>query len=209
MTRADIKARHALDRQLAKAVRDVRRGTRWRSTQGGLYQARAGWFISVTPSVLMKPGVSSVTVHAKPMSIDPIFWEIFSPDTADAPLSYRFNGTWVCREPEFTNCTVPESGGAVAMAATILEIADLKLDEIVATMTTEKFLQTCMEKNGENGSYQTCVICTLIALHRHAEALQVARHGQSEQRSGGFTRAGKSFNDLAVDWLTTSITPLH
>lgn len=150
-----------------------------------------------------------MAVHAKPMAIDPILWEIFSPDTADAPLSYRFNGAWVCREPEFTNCNVPEFGGAEAMAATILEIADLKLKEIEATMTTEKFLQACMEKNGENGSYQACVICTLIALNRHAEALQVAQQGQSEQRSGGFLRAGKSFNELAINWLTTSASTRH
>jgi hypothetical protein len=211
MSRAEISARHALDRQLAKSIRDVRRGTKWQSIQGGLYRQNAGWFVSLTPSVHMKPGISSVSIHAKPMAIDLIFWEIFSPSTADAPLSYRFSGAWVCNPPEFATCSVSETEGADAMAATILEIADLKLAEIVDTMTLEKFLQRCLEKNGDTGSYQASVICTLIAMHRHTEALQVAQHGQSLGHGGGFIRARgfETFNDLAVSWLTSTAGPRH
>jgi hypothetical protein len=209
MTREDIKARHTLHRELAKAVRDVRRGTKWGSIQGGLYRASGGWFVTAKPSVHMKPGVSTVAIDAKPMAIDPVFWEIFSPDTADAPLSYRSNGAWTCWPPEFWTGDLPEAGGAGAMAAKILEVADLQLQMIETTLTTEKFLQTCTERSGDNGSYQSSVICTLIALHRHAEALEVARHGQSQGLSGGFGKPGKSFNDLAVEWLTTAAAAKH
>jgi hypothetical protein len=100
MSRAETSARHRYRRELDKAVREISRGTKWRSTDGRLFRESSGWFVSATPSVHINAEKTDVLIEVKPMTIDPIFWDIVkTPENRKAPLSLRLNGAWVCHPP--------------------------------------------------------------------------------------------------------------
>ena len=66
ITRAQESARHAYRRALEKAVRAASKGSGWRTIEGCLFRDRAGWFVSVCPSVFIYEESTRATVSAKP-----------------------------------------------------------------------------------------------------------------------------------------------
>jgi hypothetical protein len=90
-----------------------------------------------------------------------------------------------------------------------LAVANDQLVQVETNMTVEQFLLLCQDRNNEIGSYQACTVCTLIALNRHAEALQLAQKERSLGHSGGHRVGDQDFHELAEKWITASITGPH
>ncbi len=203
MSKIDTKARHQFRRELKKAVKQVSRGTDWRSIEGGLYREASGWFVSARPSVHINAEKTDVRFEVKPMAVDPILWDILlMPENRNEPLSLRYNGAFVCQPPAFSILHVSEEGGTTPTAKRIMEVAGEQLSQIQAEMSVVEFLHRCRLGNNEIGAFQACTVCALIALGLDDDALNVARTEQSLGHSGGYRVGGLSFHELAKRWIS-------
>jgi hypothetical protein len=205
LTRAQESARYAYRRALEKAVRSVSKGTGWRSTQGCLFRDQSGWFLAVCPAVFIDRHRTTVLVTAKPMGIDPIFWDIVGlPENGELPLSFRLNGAWTCGPPAFAEVEVDECGDVDETANRILKTADQQIDGI-RSWGIEGFLQSCEENGADAYSYVAPRICALIAIGHLPEAVQICESAQKAGSTGGFTAPEGSFTEMAIRWLNRSL----
>ena len=109
-------------------MRSASKGSGWRTIEGCLFREQAGWSVSVCPSVLIYEECTKATVWAKPMAIDPIFWDIVGlPENADAPLSFRLNGAWTCHAPPFDEVSIEENTDPNVVATRLLDSANERL----------------------------------------------------------------------------------
>ncbi|MEI6642572.1 MAG: hypothetical protein WCL10_11085 [Novosphingobium sp.] len=206
ITRAQESARHAYRRALEKAVRAASKGSGWRSIEGCLFREQAGWFVSVCPSVFINVEATKATVSAKPMAIDPIFWDIVGlPENANTPLSFRLNGAWTCQPPPFDEVSIEENTDANFVAARLLDTANEHL-AAVERWSVEDFLQLCRNSGATEDSYLPCVVTTLHALNRDSEALDTCKSAIARGDSGGFLSPDGSFSEMATRWITASLT---
>lgn len=206
ITRAQESARIAYRKALAKAVRTAAKGSGWRSIEGCLFQERLGWFVSVSPSVYIFEEITKASVSAKPMAIDPVFWEISGlPENREASLSFRLNGAWVCRPPNFAEIEVPEESDVNVVARHLLATADAQLDHIVTSWTPMAFLSLCVERKGDRDSYLPSIITTLVILGREEEALAASEKAIARGELGGFLAPDGTFSEMARNWLRARI----
>jgi hypothetical protein len=206
ITRAEESARHAYRRALEKAVRSASKESGWRSIEGCLFRERDGWFVSVCPSVYIFEKSTKASVSAKPMSIDPIFWDIVGlSENNDAPLSFRLNGAWTCQPPRFDELSIEEHDDVAVVVARLLEVANESIDQLVGRLSVEDFLQLCRTSGTTEDSYLSCVITTLITLGREHEALDACKSAKVRGNSGGFLAPEGSFTDMATEWISASM----
>lgn len=206
ITRAHESARIAYRKALAKAVRAGAKGSGWRSADGCLFQERAGWFISVSPSVYIFEEITKASISAKPMAIDPIFWDITGlPENRDAPMSFRLNGAWVCRPPDFAEIEIPEHDDANVVAARLLATADAQLDRVITTWTTRAFLSLCVEKGTDRSGYLPSIVTSLIAMGQDEDALTDCEQAILNGQDGGFLAPDGTFAEMARNWLVSRI----
>lgn len=204
ITRAQESARHAYRRALEQAVRAASKGSGWRTIEGCLFREQAGWFVSICPSVFIYEETTKAAVSVKPMSIDPVFWDIVGlPENAELPLSFRLNGAWTCRPPQFEEISIEENGDAPAVAARLLERANERL-AAVERWSTEDFLQLCRASGVSEDSYLPCVVTSLVVLGRNDEALDACASAMVRGNSGGFLSPDGSFSEVARRWIEAS-----
>jgi hypothetical protein len=206
ITRAQESARHAYRRALEKAVRTTSKGSGWRSIEGSLFREEAGWFVSVCPSVYIYEQRTRASISAKPMTIDPIFWDMVGlPENNDAPLSFRLNGAWTCRPPHIDEVSIEEHEDVEAVAGRLLEAANEHLANVVGRWSVEEFLHLCRTSGATDDSYLPCVLSTLVALGREHEALDICKSAKERGISGGFHAPAGSFTDMATGWISKSM----
>ena len=202
ITRAQESARHAYRRALEKAVRATSKGSGWRTIEGCLFREQAGWFVSVCPAVFIYEESTKATVSAKPMAIDPIFWDIVGlSENADAPLSFRLNGAWTCQPPPFDEVSIEENTDTNVVAARLLDTANERL-AAVERWSVEDFLQLCRTSGATEDSYLPCVVTALLAVSRDSEALEVCKSAKARGDIGGFLSSDGSFSEMATRWIT-------
>ena len=205
ITSAQESARHTYRRALEKAVRAASKGSGWRTIEGCLFREQAGWFVSACPSVLIYEESTKATVSAKPMAIDPIFWDIVGlPENADAALSFRLNGAWTCQPPPFNEVSIEENSDTNVVAAGLLDRANERL-AAVERWSVEDFLQLCRTSGATEDSYLPCVVTALLALRRDNEALEACKSAKARGDIGGFLSPDGSFSEMATRWITASL----
>jgi len=210
ITRSQEYARHAYRRALAKAVRASSKGTEWRSVDGCLFRKHDGWFISVCPAVYIFDEVTKIQTFVKPMSIDPIFWDLVGLNENNAqPLSFRLNGAWTCRPPAFAEIEVAEDVDANVVAKRMLHIANAQLDAVREHFSAEAFLAICQAGNSERGAYLPCVVTTLITLGRQGDALTACEQASIKSHGGGFLMPEGSFTQVSERWLKSWMAGRH
>lgn len=206
ITRAEESARHAYRRSLEKAVRAISKGSDWRSVEGCLFREKAGWFVSVSPSVHIFERKTYAIASVRPMAIDPIFWNVVGlPENQKMPLSFRCNGAWVCHPPYFSETAIQESEYVEIVATRLLEVADQSLKTILDGWSLEDFMLFCEERVAEGGNYLPCVVTALLALGREHEALMACDKAKSSGDDGGFLVPEGTFTDIAIAWINASI----
>lgn len=204
ITRAQESARIAYRKNLAKAVRSVVKGTGWRAIEGCLFKQQSGWFVSVIPSVHIFDEITTVSIFAKPMEIDPVFWDMSGLSAnREAPLSFRLNGAWVCHPPAFSEIEISEQRDTDAVAIDILALANSQLHSILTSWSLDGFVQHCREKGANESSHLPSVVAALVILGRHAEALDYCQEAMTKNEAGGFLAPDGTFAEMARDWLAT------
>ena len=212
ITRAQELSRHAYRRALTKAVREIAKGTDWRSIEGCLFCESKGWFISITPAVYVFDQITLARVTAKPMSVDPVFWDLVGlPENLSKPLSFRFNGAWTCRPPPLVEMEVPEDPDPNVVAARILSIADSQRISVLAQLSMDAFIMLCRDRGQENDTYLPSLVSALIATGREGEAMAACKRAQAIGQIGGFLAPQGTFVEMALNWLSTrpDETTLH
>src|SRR5215218_1117672 len=197
ITRAQESARHAYRRALEKAVRAVSKGTKWRSSQGCLFQDHAGWLVAVQPLVYIYEPITKARVSVKPMSIDPIFWDVAGvSENKSRPLSFRCFGAWTCPAPKLADMDVPENDAVHLVAEQLLRIADEQL-ETLDSWSLGDFLQVCRKQRAASpDGYLSCVVTTLIAMGREHEALEACTDAEQAGDFDGFVAPEGSFVEM-------------
>ncbi len=99
--REEEKQRRVLGKAVGAEIKRLAKGTGWRFSQGVLFREFNGWFISASVSVWVSKRRSTVTLNCKPMTLDPVFWEIVEAESnAAMPLSFRHFGAWTFTTPD-------------------------------------------------------------------------------------------------------------
>jgi hypothetical protein len=84
-----------LAKSVAVELRSRAKAAGWKVSQGYLFREDGGWFVDAQPKVWIREQKWTLELSAKPMSIDPVFWEIVTTqDNNKRPLSFRLFGAW-------------------------------------------------------------------------------------------------------------------
>ncbi len=123
-------------------MRAQAKGSGWKSITGSLFRETPGKFIEVMLSVHIDAPVTQAIIAVKPMTIDPIFWDIVGlPENNALPLSFRANGAWICRAPYSAEITLEESSNPAGVARDFFVAANEQLAIMVKSWTVENLLQ--------------------------------------------------------------------
>jgi hypothetical protein len=86
LTREQSKAAKQRERDFQAVVKSRGKASGWRYSRADLFKQEGDWFFSNMPSLAWERGAWS-RFTAKPMSLDPLFWDIVGlPET----MSYRY-----------------------------------------------------------------------------------------------------------------------
>lgn len=199
LSRQETKERHDLRRQLQKTLRIKARGTGWGCARGCLFRDYEGWFVEVRPIVAISNSKTILRLHAKPMSLDPLFWDIVKlPDNKQLPLSFRASGAWTCRTPAMAETTLIETEHqADSLAPKVFEWADEQLARRWPDWTLTEFIDRV--RQARNGWYFASEVTALILAGRTDEAASICWSAKGRHEGGGFlVLSSGSFVDLAL-----------
>lgn len=196
------KARHVQRRELYKACQAVTKGTRWKSRTGVLVGEQDGWLVAVHEMTDVSQVRTRARVIVKPMTIDPIFWEIVGhPELCRQGLSFRYFGAMTCAPLILEEPELSEQGGVLAIAQRMLDLGNRKLKEIAATWTTDHFLGLLCDPLKPDLRFVTRVT-TLLADRRFEEAQRLCDQSAARGSTGGFLSSRRgTFNELVSRWI--------
>ena len=75
LTREQQKAAKQRGKDFDAALKVRSRAAGWRFARGEVFRQTGDWFISILPSLLWERG-ALVRMTVKPMTLDPLFWQI-------------------------------------------------------------------------------------------------------------------------------------
>jgi hypothetical protein len=172
-----------------------------------MFQDHGGWFVAVQPRVYIYEPVTKASLSVKPMSIDPIFWDVVgSSSNHSTRLSFRLFGAWTCAAPQLVEMDVSENEVVDLVAEQLRRRADDQIERL-ATWSLDDFLQLCREARATSpDGYLPCVVTTLIAMGREEEALEACADAKRAGAFDGFLTPQGSFVEMASRWLQGSIS---
>jgi hypothetical protein len=160
------------------------------------------WFVSVSPSVHLLQEETTLRFCVKPMELDPMFWAIVNlEENLSQPLSFRLTGAWTCQPPSLSIADVKEGGDPDEIAARFVGLAD-GLSGKVTDYTIADFVDLCMFGVPRPENFLACAVSALVLLGHRKEATRVCRQAVKDGHTGGYS-AGKTFPNLAIDWLSS------
>lgn len=202
--RARRSARIDYDRALTEAVRQIAKGTGWRSVEGMLFQDLKGWWTGISPVVSIAEDMTTANVMLKPMSIDPVFWEITGmPENNDQALSFRYLGAFTCPTPIVRELEVNETGTPSDVAARILKIPNEQAEQISDLRNLPAYVRFLENLHDPHDTYRSTIVCSLIVMGREQEAAELCKTAPSGSGKFLFLGSGPSstFESMALDWL--------
>lgn len=206
--RAFEKQRRELSKSLNSEIKAATKATKWKFSNGVIFKEAAGWFFSVNSIVYLNQELTEIQFNAKPMAIDPIFWEIFAlPDNNKMPLSFRYWGAFTCRCPDLECRRLNDtSRNTNEVAAEITDWADTKFKNFNQE-TTVSLLMEKIHKCANNWGYFAPEICLLIWQNKQELAKYKCEEAISNNNEGGFTSLNGSFPQMTLEFLSKQKTP--
>lgn len=204
--RSDWPARRALNKSFLAALKSKSKGTPWKLSQGVLFRDFSGWFVSAPAAVWVGRSKTWVELFCKPMTLDPVFWEIVETESNQSmPLSFRHHGAWTCRTPSIAEFDIDEAtGDPTVFASQALEWLDSRVGAF-RSWTTERFLRS-LQEHPRGNSYLSTVITTMCLLKDYPAAEALCDDAIKRDDACGFTISRESgptqsFPELALAWL--------
>jgi hypothetical protein len=212
--RAESQQRRALNKAFHVAIKRRTKGTAWRVSQGVLFQDFGGWFVAAPTAVWAERRKTHIELQCKPMSIDPVFWEIVDTKAnVSMPLSFRYFGAWTCSIPALVEHELNEtSADPETIASEALKWVDDEIGQF-KSWSVEHFLQL-LRGHPRAASYIATIVTTMLMLGEYVSAEELCRNAIARGDSGGFSIGGltapsRSFPDLALAWLERKRAYLH
>lgn len=204
--REETKQRRALSKAFLLAIKKRAKGTEWRVSKGVVFRDFDGWFISAPAAVWLGKRRTQIELKFKPMTLDPIFWEIVETETnVEMPLSFRYWGAWTCSIPALVEHELDERGAdPTIMADEAFDWLDAQVEQF-KSWTAEKFLDFLREHPRTN-AYLATVVTTMFLLGDFATAEALCKEAIKRGDLGGFSVGpesgpSRSFPELALAWL--------
>ncbi len=161
------------------------RAAGWRFALGSAFLQSGDWFASVEAHLTWKSGCV-VRAVVKPMSLDPLFWDIVGlPENRKLPLSFRTNGAWVLRPPFAEAHLGPLESSPEALAGLAVEWAET-LRAQVPNLTVDDILGVLDQAGTAKGSYRAALVCLRLLANDTGGAL-AAIDEADELDAGGFS----------------------
>ncbi len=213
LNRIEQKNRRALSKAVTAELRARVRGTGWKITQGWLFREDDGWFVDARPLMHLTDQILRFELRVKPMSIEPVFWEIADTQANEKmPLSFRLVGAWTVSTPATRVVAIDEGSlDAGSLAEEILEVAHRELEQSRLSRSVEGFLADVQQHHSRLSSrpYLPAIVCSLIVLGRLDDARAICIAARAKHEIGGFLVGARSFVDLAIAWLDRKAPTKH
>ena len=210
LSKAEQKSRQILAKSVAVGLRSRAKAAGWKVSQGCLFREDGGWFVDAQPKVWVMEQKWTLQLSAKPMSIDPVFWEIVATkDNNKRPLSFRLFGAWTVRTPPISQVEVADNSlDAPSLSDAIVRVAQREFDRSKLGRGLEGFLSK-LQKHDPDNPYLAAVVCTLALLDRREEARKVCITARERNETGGFLVGARTFVDLALEWFDKTEPTRH
>src|SRR5271166_3762125 len=203
LTRGESKELTALRRDSARSLRVLVRGTKWKVVRGTLFRDDNGWFVEVFPvvgrSVSGGPVFIAIQLCAKPMELDPLFWQLVElSENNQHPLSFRAIGAWTCRTHAIAEAPLPiVVRSPEHVAKQIIEWADELLEQNRRNLSLEQFIDH--QRRPSHPHFAALATAPLIA-GRFDEAASLALQEQALGSGGHFVFNGKTVASAVLDY---------
>lgn len=211
--RLEQKGRRLLEKALAKALRSRAKGTGWKVCQGCLFLEDDGWFVEARPAVYINAYRSTVSLYAKPMAADPLFWEIVDlVENNSLPLSFRAFGAWTLRMPQIVELDLDETGkDESGLADAVIGAASVELKRWKSRRSIAGLLEKLQELHDrdERRPYLAGEVCLLLLLGEREAATDICVSAREQGLSGSFQVGDQTFVDLALQWLAKVQPTVH
>lgn len=212
--REETKQRRILAKAFGSAIKERAKGTGWKVAQGVLFREFHGWFISAPSAVWLGERKTQIELHCKPMSLDPLFWEIVKAESnASMPLSFRYSGAWTCSTPPLVEYQLNEnSGDAATIADEAVSWASAELVQF-SSWSVDHFLSV-LQQHPRANSFAATVVTTLLMSGDYHAAETLCREAIQRNDCNGFVivRDGgpsQSFPELALAWIEKKRRSMH
>ncbi len=202
--RESRRARERLRRALPPVMRAAARGSGWQAAKGVLFRELNGWFLDVAVAVHVDAPRVVATLRAKPMEIDPLFWDITGlRDNNQQPLSFRKWGAFTCWTPPYLEAELVNSDHAPEIADATVRWAG-QTNSAFDPADARSVLIDRLTSGRLKGGFAATYACLMILQDRTEEARTYCEEQRLLGETGGFTNvdlAGATFFDAAIRWL--------
>lgn len=211
LTREQQKAVKQRGRDFDAALKGQSRGAGWRFAGGEVFRQTGDWFIGILPSLLWERG-ALVRMMVKPMTLDPLFWDIVGLSENEAlPLSFRATGAWVLRPPSIEGHAGPNTTQVQQLATEVLDWCNQRTAEVLHSISIASMLAALPEEEHLRGQNLALAICLRIMMDDLEGAARLCRINAPAthpliREAGGFTTHNSdgsicTFLDQARDWI--------
>ncbi|MEZ5489186.1 MAG: hypothetical protein R3F50_02585 [Gammaproteobacteria bacterium] len=203
------------DKLLHRLLREqsARRG--WRFSRGFIYKKEGDLYFTIIVGGQLKAKTLHWSMTFKHYDFDDIFWEIVQlPENKVTPLSFRACGAWVAPSMDVQRGTITldqwDEATLSEEVSTIFELLDPISVELANTATSYKANLQLLEsfysqliKQYPNAIRDLWVekLLTCLLESEFDEAKKIAVNRSEAGDSGGFNYAGRSFYQLAIEYI--------
>lgn len=199
ITRDEAKAAKAREAAFDAHLKRLSRLHGWRFTRGTLFRDVDGWFVDTMPSLLWGRGAVT-SIRAKPMGVDPVFWEIVGlPENQEQPLSFRAIGAWVLRAPSGQEHIALGETDPQLLAEALLQRATGRLADLGPV--SPRAQADAIEAMGDLRIHFAALEICLRIMDEDLETALALCSDRADDDSGGFQTGDRTFFDQARDWI--------
>ncbi|QKC83016.1 hypothetical protein EB232_16645 [Mesorhizobium sp. NZP2077] len=207
--REDDRQRKAYGKAWEAGLRPAMKGKGWRKYWSSISRRDGLWFICAECVLLWPTRRLQFLLQAKPMTLDPLLWEIIGAQGNDTqPLSFRKWGTFTCEPPIFAEKIV-ECGAPEQMAVDFVQFATSERSSILHELPLKPFstiLETMAAKDSV-GMLSTTRVLSLLDEEKYDDAISFLTGNFAKGVSINVARPdaqgrmrSTSFFDLAHDY---------
>lgn len=202
------KDRRILEKSILSSLQVELKPKKWSKKSNFFFKVDNRYFWSLTLSVHENSELISVVLAVKPMSIDPILWEIFClPENNNAPKSLRANGAYVCSSFPINNIAFELTSGDIEKGLDQIKLwLDNSFERGKQRLEKSLFSDLLLEHENqkERGAYAISLVCSLINEKSKLKALEVAKSYENGELKSCFDMVNidkNSFHYHAIRWL--------
>lgn len=173
------KERRLFEKSILTSLKSLFKLDKWLKKNNFFFKVDDHLFWSLTVSVHQNSELISVDLDVKPMSIDPILWNILGlSENNNEPKSFRSNGAFTCSSLPIANLTfllTPENieFGLKKIQVWLNSSFELGKKKLKSSLFSDLLFEH--QNHKERGAYAISLVCSLIDEESEAKALEVAK----------------------------------